>query len=356
VGVPITIARRILDRERPPSDVRGIFRSTRRIVCGPDGTCVTLRHQLQVLQRSPRPRVHLTPADRLLWVWLSRIWTEWRSAIVFVRPDTVIAWRRREFRQFWTWKSRRRLGRPAVPPDLRALIRRMSHANPLWGAPRMHGELLKLGIEVSQASVSKCLVRPRPPPSQSWPTFLANHVHQIMAADFFLVPTATGRLLFVLRHARAPAPACCACGGYSASDCWLDRAATSRGVPVERRTAVSDSRPGSRLRRRPYHRFPPAVLVIVPAAAAGCEVDRSGEPDRLANSGTQGAMRSPPQIRPQMTTSSTLRTSSSVRPVRMGMPTSVRRCSSPVLPTRGWIKSRFSEGIRESSCNGVNDR
>ena len=126
---------------------------------------LALRHQLHVLQRSRRARVNLTQADRLLWVWLSRVWTEWRSAIVIVRPDTVIAWHRRAFRRFWPWKSRHRLGRPAVPSDLRALIRTMSQANPLWGAPRIHGELLKLGIDVSQASVSKYLVRPRRPPS-----------------------------------------------------------------------------------------------------------------------------------------------------------------------------------------------
>jgi putative transposase len=159
---------------------------------------LALQHQLHVLQRSRRQRVHLTQADRLLWVWLSRIWTEWRSAIVIVRPETVIAWHRRAFRRFWTWKSDHRFGRPAVPSGVRALIRTMSQANPLWGAPRIHGELLKLGIEISQASVSKYLVRRRRPPSQSWRTFLANHVHQIMAADFFVVPTATGRLLFVL--------------------------------------------------------------------------------------------------------------------------------------------------------------
>jgi putative transposase len=159
---------------------------------------LALRHQLHVLARSRRPRVHLTQADRLLWVWLSRIWTDWRSAIVIVRPDTVIAWHRRAFRRYWTWKSRHGLGRPAVSADVRALIHTMSQANPLWGAPRIHGELLKLGIEVSQASVSKYLVRPRRPSSQSWRTFLANHVHQIIAADFFVVPTATGRLLFVL--------------------------------------------------------------------------------------------------------------------------------------------------------------
>lgn len=96
-------------------------------------------------------------------------------------PETVIAWHRRAFRLWWTWKSRRRLGRPTVPPAVRALIRTMSQANPLWGAPRIHGELLKLGIDVSQASVAKYLVRPRRPPSQSWRNFLANHVEQIRA-------------------------------------------------------------------------------------------------------------------------------------------------------------------------------
>jgi putative transposase len=159
---------------------------------------LALRHQVQILHRSRRRRVRLTQADRLLWIWLSRIWKEWRSAVVIVRPETVIAWHRRAFRFFWTWKSRRRLGRPTIPPAVRALIRTMSQSNPLWGAPRIHGELLKLGIDVSQATVAKYLVRHRRLPSQSWRTFLTNHVDQIMAADFFVVPTATGRLLFVL--------------------------------------------------------------------------------------------------------------------------------------------------------------
>jgi len=159
---------------------------------------IALQHQVHVLQRSRRSRVRLTPADRLLWVWLSRVWTGWRSALVIVRPETVVAWHRRAFRRFWAWRSRHRVGRPAVPNHVRALIRTMSRANPLWGAPRIHGELLKLGIEISQASVAKYLVCPRRPPSQSRHTFLANHVQQIMAADFFVVPTATGRLLFVL--------------------------------------------------------------------------------------------------------------------------------------------------------------
>lgn len=107
-----------------------------------------------------------------------------RSAGVIVRPETIIAWHGHAFRRFWAWKSRHRIGRPAVPPNVRALIRTMSQANPLWGAPRIHGELLKLGIEVSQSSVAKYLVRRRRPPSQSWRTFLTNHVQQIMAGRF----------------------------------------------------------------------------------------------------------------------------------------------------------------------------
>jgi transposase InsO family protein len=159
---------------------------------------LTLRHQLQVLQRSRPRRLRLVTADRWFWVWLSRSWTAWRTALVIVKPETVIAWHRQGFRLWWTWKSRRRTGRPTVPTDVRALIRTMSQANSLWGAPRIHGELLKLGIDVSQASVSKYMVRRDKPPSQTWRTFLANHVQQIAAADFFVVPTATCRLLFVL--------------------------------------------------------------------------------------------------------------------------------------------------------------
>jgi putative transposase len=159
---------------------------------------LALRHQLQVFERSRPRRVRLVKTDRWLWVWLSRVWAGWRTALVIVEPETVIAWHRRGIRLFWTWKSRRRTGRPTVPAEVRALIRTMSHTNALWGAPRIHGELLKLGITVCQATVAKYMVRHRRPPSQTWRTFLANHVGQMVAADFFVVPTATGRLLFVL--------------------------------------------------------------------------------------------------------------------------------------------------------------
>jgi len=159
---------------------------------------LALRHQIHVLQRSRRRQVHLTRTDRLFWVWISRVWHEWRPALVIVKPATVLAWHRRGFRLLWTWRSRRRVGRPTVPLQIRMLIRTMSAANPLWGAPRIHGELLKLGIEVGQATLAKYMVRRRQPPSQTWRTFLRNHVGQIVAADFFVVPTATCRLLFVL--------------------------------------------------------------------------------------------------------------------------------------------------------------
>jgi hypothetical protein len=153
---------------------------------------------LNVLQRSQPRRLQLARADRWLWVVLSRVLTGWRTALVIVKPETVIAWHRRGFRLWWTWKSRRRIGRPTVPADIRALIRTMAQANPRWGAPRIHGELLKLGIDVCQTTVAKYLVRRRQPPSQTWRTFIRNHVGQIVAADFFVVPTATYRLLFVL--------------------------------------------------------------------------------------------------------------------------------------------------------------
>src|SRR5262245_49603682 len=115
-----------------------------------------------------------------------------------VQPETVIRWQRTGFRLFWTWKSHRNgPGRPSVSPEVRALIRRMSRANPLWGAPRIHGELQKLGIEIAQATVSKYVGRPNRPPSQTWRTFLDNHIRNLVSVDFFIVPTVTFKVLFV---------------------------------------------------------------------------------------------------------------------------------------------------------------
>jgi hypothetical protein len=113
---------------------------------------LALRHQLAVVNRTRRPRLRLTATDRVVWAWLSRIWRRWQSAMHIVQPDTVVAWHRRGSCLFWTWKSRRRTGRPGVPAEVRALIRELSTANPLWGAPRIHGELQKLGLVVSQST------------------------------------------------------------------------------------------------------------------------------------------------------------------------------------------------------------
>jgi hypothetical protein len=154
--------------------------------------------KLLVLQRrNQKRRLQLSVFDRLLWVWLSRIWPDWKSALHVVKPETVIAWHRRGFRLYWRWKSRPRHGRPSITSEVRELIRRISAANPGWGAPRIHGELGKLGINVSETTVAKYMVRHRPPPSQTWRTFLSNHVKELVSADFFIVPTATFRLLFV---------------------------------------------------------------------------------------------------------------------------------------------------------------
>jgi putative transposase len=120
------------------------------------------------------------------------------AALVLVKPDTVLAWHRRGFRLFWAWKSRHGVGRPAMTPEIGMLIHQMIGANPLWGAPRIHGELLKLGFFVSQSTVARYMPRRHGPPSPSWRSFLATHASQVMAADFFVVPTLTYRLLCVL--------------------------------------------------------------------------------------------------------------------------------------------------------------
>jgi putative transposase len=171
-----------------------IFRS--RAALQPEN--LALRHQIGVLQRSARKRPKLTPGDRLLWVWLSRIWSDWRSAVAIVKPETVIAWHRVGFRLFWTWRVRRgQPGRPVISCEVRDLIRKVCRENPGWGAPRIHGELLKLGIDIGESSVSKYMVRCRKPPSQTWRSFLENHAQQLVSVDFFTVPTIRFQLLYV---------------------------------------------------------------------------------------------------------------------------------------------------------------
>ena len=142
---------------------------------------LALRHQIGILKRSARERPKLPTVDRILWVWLSRVWADWRSVLIIVKPETVVAWHRKGFRRFWTWKVRHgQAGRPAVHREVRKLIRERSRENPLWGAPRIHGELLKLGIDIGETSVGKYMVRPRRPPSQTWRTFLDNHVKSLV--------------------------------------------------------------------------------------------------------------------------------------------------------------------------------
>jgi hypothetical protein len=138
-------------------------------------------------KRPTQPR--LFTLDRLLWVWLYRLWPRCLDTIVLVKPATVVQWHRQGFRLFWRWRSRS--GRPSVDREIRTLIREMSSANPLWGAPRIHGELLKLGIEISQATVAKYLVRRRGMPSPTWRSFLRNQAAGITAIDMFVVVSAS---------------------------------------------------------------------------------------------------------------------------------------------------------------------
>ena len=158
---------------------------------------LVFQHQLAVLQQSGR-RPRLTPSDRLLWSWISRHWAGWKDALVIVKPETVIAWRRRKFREHWTKLTRAgKPGRPLVPKEIRDLIRRLSSANPLWGTPRILGELAKIGIDVSQSTIDKYRVRHRKTPSPGWRAFLANHASDLVSIDFFIVPTTRFRVLFV---------------------------------------------------------------------------------------------------------------------------------------------------------------
>jgi transposase InsO family protein len=148
-----------------------------------------LRHQLIILRRKAPGRVQLTNGDRLFLVQLYRWFPSVLRAITIIRPETLVRWHRAGFRRYWRWKSRSLGGRPQIAADLRALIQRMSAENQLWGAPRIHGELLKLGFEVSQSSVTKYMVKRCGSPSQGWRTFLRNHAPDIAAMDLFVTPT-----------------------------------------------------------------------------------------------------------------------------------------------------------------------
>src|SRR3979411_146893 len=155
-----------------------------------------LRHQLIVLRRKLKGRARLTNSDRWFFVQMYRCFPSILKVVTIVQPETLVSWHRAGFRRYWRWKSRRRGGRPRIEIEMRALIPQMSTENQLWGAPRIHGELLKLGFEVAQSSVAKYMVKRRGPPSQGWRTFLRNHAPDVAAMDLFVVPTIGFDLLY----------------------------------------------------------------------------------------------------------------------------------------------------------------
>jgi hypothetical protein len=181
--------------------VADLFKSRSRL----EAENLLLRHQLSIAMRQAPPRLRLRGSDRALLVLMTRLWPNLLDAVQVVQPETVLRWHRAGFRVFWRWKSRKRAGRPRIDRGLRDLIRRMSMENPFWGASRIHGELLMLGFEVAQSTVSKYMVRRGNPPSQGWKTFLRNHAEAIAAIDMCVVPTLTFERLFaflVLGHGR----------------------------------------------------------------------------------------------------------------------------------------------------------
>lgn len=178
--------------------VLGILVSPFKSKCRLEAENMALRHQVVVLRRQARGRIQLTNLDRLFLVQLYRWFPSTLRVLSVVQPETVIRWHRAGFRCYWRWKSRPRGGRPKISGELRALIRRMSVENPLCGATRIHGELLKLGFEVAQSSVAKYMVKRLGPPSQRWGTFLRNHAPDIAAMDLFVVPTVGFNLLYAL--------------------------------------------------------------------------------------------------------------------------------------------------------------
>jgi hypothetical protein len=185
--------------EGAPSDAcRRTGIATKNLVRG-DGL------QVIVLSRKSQSRMRLRNIDRLILVWLYRFFPSILKAIIMVKPETVIRWHQRGFRAYWRWKARRHGGRPKIDREIRDVIRRMSKENPLWGAPRIHGELLMLGIEVAQSTVARYMIRRQGPPSQGWKTFLHNHAAGIASIDLFVLRTISFKLLYGLGNS-SPRP------------------------------------------------------------------------------------------------------------------------------------------------------
>jgi putative transposase len=196
--------------EYMPALFLSIFRFVRLLLSGHQAIAIenaALRVQLAAFQRERKQPV-LTTFDRVFWITLRRLWSGWRRPLLYVQADTVTRWQRERFRRFWARLSKRhgsRRGRPATAVEIRRLIERMVVANPLWRAPRIHGELKTLGIAISERTVSRILCGLRRPPSQTWKTFLRNHLDQSVSIDFSTVPTITMKVLFVfivLEHRR----------------------------------------------------------------------------------------------------------------------------------------------------------
>jgi hypothetical protein len=190
-----------------------------------------LRHQLIVLKRRLRGRVRLTNNDRWFFIQLYRWFPSILKVLTIIRPETLVRWHRAGFRCYWRWKSCPQGGRPQIDTELRVLIRRMSVENLLWGAPRIHGELLKLGFEVAQSSVAKYMVKRRGPPSQGWRTFLRNHAADIAAMDLFVAPTLGFDLLNVLVIIRLERRNLVWIN-HTTSDRRMDRSPGHRGIPL----------------------------------------------------------------------------------------------------------------------------
>jgi hypothetical protein len=200
-----------------------------------------LRHQLNVaLRRAPR-RVRLRAGDRALMVWMTRRWPSLLGLSRVVQADTILRWHRAGFRAYWRRKSRGRLGRPRLSRELRELIQRMSKENPLWGAPRIHGELLKLGFELAESTVSKYMIRRRGPPSQSWRTFLRNHAGAIAAIDLCVVPTVRLEVPVCVSRVGPLSTTAALVRGDPASDGRVAGAANRGGVPVGQSTSFACS-------------------------------------------------------------------------------------------------------------------
>jgi hypothetical protein len=205
----------------------GLFRSR----AAREAETAFLRQQLVVLKRSAPARLRLRTADRLIFVRLYRLFPSLLEAAVVFKPETLVCWHRSGLRLYWRWKSRRRVGRPAVPVDIRDLIGTISRDNPLWGAPRIHGELLKLGIDIAQSTVAKYMSRRHGPGSPGWRAFLRNHTAHIAGVDLFVVPTIGFKLLYGLVILRLERRRLVWAGVTANPNRRVDRPADHRSIP-----------------------------------------------------------------------------------------------------------------------------